>query len=169
MPNDRPFTLEPVSKSQMPLLAELARSIWEEWFTPLLGKAQVAYMVDKFQSLPAMTHQVEKEGYEYYFLTDGGEVCGYMGIHPDPKDGLFLSKLYLRKSARGQGFARKAFEALCERAKRDGLPRIHLTVNKHNLQAIRVYEHLGLVRYGDTVTDIGSGFVMDDYLYEYKF
>ena len=45
MPNDRPFTLEPVSKSQMPLLAELARSIWEEWFTPLLGKAQVAYLV----------------------------------------------------------------------------------------------------------------------------
>ena len=88
-------------------------------------------------------------------------------MQADPDGGLFLSKLYLIRHARGRGLARKAIEALVELARAEGLSRIHLTVNKHNLQAIQVYEHLGFARTGAVVTDIGGGFAMDDYLYAY--
>lgn len=164
---ERSFALLPVAHSDLPLLAQLAKPIWEEYFTPIIGAAQVAYMVEHFQSLPALTHQVEKEGYRYFFITDGGEVAGYTGVQADPDGGLFLSKLYLIRHARGRGLARKAIEALVELARAEGLSRIHLTVNKHNIQAIQVYEHLGFVRTGAVVTDIGGGFAMDDYLYAY--
>ena len=43
---------------------------------------------------------------------------------------------------------------------------IYLTVNKQNLISISVYEKLGFLRARDLVTDIGSGFVMDDYVME---
>lgn len=168
MPGERTFALLPVERASLPLLAQFARPIWEEWFTPLLGAAQVAYMLDRFQSPRALARQVEREGYRYFFITDGGEAAGYTGVCPDPGGGLFLSKLYLTRSARGRGLARKAFAALCACAREQGLPYIRLTVNRHNTQAIAVYAHLGFQRTGAAVTDIGGGFVMDDYLYEYR-
>ena len=45
---------------------------------------------------------------------------------------------------------------------------LHLNVNKHNATAIRAYERNGFVKARESVTDIGSGFVMDDYVMEIK-
>ena len=86
--------------------AKTAEEVWREYYTPLLGDAQVSYMVENFQSAKAITKQIE-EGYTYYLLKDGTEVVGYVGICPKDEY-LFLSKLYVRKEARGKGFASKA-------------------------------------------------------------
>lgn len=66
---------------QVQQIASLAEVIWNEHFTPIIGKEQVDYMVEKFQSYPALNEQIA-EGYEYYQLFDNGEFCGYTGIHP---------------------------------------------------------------------------------------
>ena len=44
-----------------------------------------------------------------------------------------------------------------------GLSNIYLTVNKDNINAIRTYEKLGFKNIDSLVTDIGNGFVMDDF------
>jgi hypothetical protein len=44
--------------------------------------------------------------------------------------------------------------------------RLRLRVNKRNAAAIRSYLRSGFVFQEDVVTDIGSGFVMDDYVME---
>jgi hypothetical protein len=41
-----------------------------------------------------------------------------------------------------------------------------LRVNKHNRVAIAAYERMGFANRGSIVSDIGSGFSMDDYLME---
>ena len=38
--------------------AALAREIWTEYYTPILGKDQVAYMLDNFQSAEAIKKTV---------------------------------------------------------------------------------------------------------------
>ncbi|MBR4117604.1 MAG: GNAT family N-acetyltransferase [Methanocorpusculum sp.] len=144
--------------------AKTAEEVWREYYTPLLGDAQVSYMVENFQSAKAITKQIE-EGYTYYLLKDGTEVVGYVGICPKDEY-LFLSKLYVRKEARGKGFASKALALVKEAAKDMGLYRIQLTVNKGNSGSISVYEHWGFVTVDSVVTDIGCGFVMDDYVME---
>ena len=58
----------PVKEEEIPVLAKLAAEIWREHYTPLLGPAQVAYMVDKFQSEAAIRRQLEQEHYRYYFF-----------------------------------------------------------------------------------------------------
>ena len=58
--------------SQVQAIADLAAVIWAEHFTPIIGEKQVAYMVDKFQSYPALTQQIQ-DGYEYYQFFDDGE------------------------------------------------------------------------------------------------
>ena len=44
--------------------------------------------------------------------------------------------------------------------------RVWLTVNKHNTDSIQFYLRQGFVVVEDIVTDIGNGYVMDDYLME---
>ncbi|MDB6006010.1 MAG: Ribosomal protein acetylase RimI, partial [Prosthecobacter sp.] len=39
-----------------------------------------------------------------------------------------------------------------------------LFVNKHNISAIRAYQRAGFAFEKDVITEIGGGFVMDDYV-----
>ncbi len=154
------------SDSQVYEIASLAEEIWHEHFTPIIGEAQVNYMVEKFQSYPALKSQIEQDGYEYYQLFSSHTFAGYMGIHP--KDGaLFLSKLYIKKDCRGQHLATEALNFLIELCKNRGLKKIWLTCNKHNDNTLAVYDHLGFVITDEQVADIGNGFVMDDYILTY--
>ena len=61
-------------------LAELANEIWHEYFVQLLSPEQIDYMVDKFQSLPALERAIHEEGYLYFLLYEEGNLLGYCGI-----------------------------------------------------------------------------------------
>ncbi|KPK43839.1 MAG: GNAT family acetyltransferase [Phycisphaerae bacterium SG8_4] len=159
------MNIERVStEAQIETVAALAHEIWNQHFIPIIGKAQVDYMLEKFQSKKAISEQIEN-GYSYYLLKAGDEYVGYTGVCPK-EDGLFLSKLYIRASQRGKGLGREAIEFLGELAGRKGLSKITLTVNKNNTDSIKAYEKLGFANLGVFVQDIGSGFVMDDYKME---
>ena len=144
--------------------AKTAEEVWTEYYTPLLGEAQVSYMVKNFQSEQAITEQIAS-GYTYFLLESAGDIVGYVGIQPQ-EEYLFLSKLYVKQAFRGKGFASKALSQVKEVAKECGLSRIRLTVNKGNANSIAVYENWGFRTVDSVVTDIGEGFVMDDYVME---
>jgi GNAT superfamily N-acetyltransferase len=150
---------------QLDVVAGLAHEIWYEYYVPLIGRAQVDYMVSKFQSSGAMAGQM-REGYEYYLAQRDGRPIGYCAVQPQPAESsLFLSKLYLLRDARGAGTGRVCMEFIEQLARRRGLNLLWLTVNKGN-PAVKAYERLGFRIAADLVMDIGGGFVMDDYRME---
>lgn len=156
------MNIEEVStEAQIETVARLAREIWNQHFIPIIGEAQVDYMVEKFQSTRAISEQIAN-GYSYYLLEVDGDYVGYTGICPK-EDELFLSKLYIRASQRGKGLGRQAIEFLEGLAGKKGLSKITLTVNKNNTDSIKAYEKFGFRNLGVFVQDIGNGFVMDDY------
>ncbi|MBQ3584321.1 MAG: GNAT family N-acetyltransferase [Lachnospiraceae bacterium] len=159
-----------MSEEQITALAFMADTVWHEWFQTLLSPEQIDYMVDKFQSIPALRKQIVKEGYEYFFLNVNGTNVGYIGIHiePDTKK-LFLSKIYILKPFRGKRYASEAFEFLEGMCQGYQLKSIYLTVNKYNENSIQVYTKRGFQNIKSQVTDIGNGFVMDDYVMEKTF
>ena len=150
---------------QIKQLAELASKIWHEYFTSLLTAKQIDYMVDKFQSEHAMKDQMQNQNYEYYFLDVDGQIVGYTGIKPED-DKLFLSKLYIQKEYRKHGYSHLMFDFIIDLCKNRKLKSIYLTVNKYNDGSIAVYNKKGFKNIRSQVTDIGSGFVMDDYVFE---
>jgi len=155
-----------ITDSEIHDIAVLAEEIWHEHFTDIIGEEQVNYMVDKFQSYPALKEQIQN-GYEYYQIHSGSTMAGYTGVHED--DGaLFLSKLYIKKDCRGQHLASEAFRYLISLCRERGLSRIWLTCNKHNANTLAVYSHLGFSITDEQVADIGNGFVMDDYILTYE-
>lgn len=153
------------TESDIRLTAALAKATWTEHYAALLSSEQIVYMLEKFQSEEAIKDQLTN-GYSYYLIREpNGKAVGYYAVQPK-KEFLFLSKIYLHASARGKGFASAVVRRIKETAKELGLPAVRLTVNKGNVSSIAVYEHLGFVKIEDMVTDIGNGFVMDDYLME---
>jgi len=146
-------------------VAEMADVVWHEYFPCILTESQIDYMVDRFQSERAMREQVSEKGYRYAFIVDGDRRVGYTGI--STSDGkLFISKLYLLKENRGKGYGSAALDMLFDLGREEGLSVAYLTVNKHNDIAIRTYGSKGFRTIQSIVTDIGEGFVMDDYVME---
>jgi ribosomal protein S18 acetylase RimI-like enzyme len=146
-------------------VACLAKCIWEEYYTPILGAAQVEYMLSHFQSADIIAQDIANCGYTYYMALLRGKLSGYCAVQPQKTEStLFLSKLYVAKEARGKGVATHFLELLEHRCKEEGLKTISLTVNKYNTGAIAAYQKLGFEMFDSIVTDIGGGFVMDDYV-----
>ena len=148
-------------------LAALASDIWHEYWPCLLSEEQINYMVEIFQSKNAIKKQLEAENYSYYFLIKDNIKCGYFGISRK-RDYLFLSKLYIKKEYRHQGLGKIAFEKIIEIAQTLGYSSIKLTVNKNNKNTIDAYLKYRFAIIDKAVTDIGNGFVMDDYIMEYR-
>jgi ribosomal protein S18 acetylase RimI-like enzyme len=150
---------------QLAVVARLAREIWYEYYVALIGRAQVDYMVAKFQSVDAMAQQM-REGYEYFLLQRSGENAGYCAVQAKTDErSLFISKLYLLRRQRGTGTGRLCMEFIEQLARRRGLELMWLTVNKGN-PAVNAYKRMGFRIAADLVIDIGGGFVMDDYRME---
>ena len=146
-------------------LSALATEIVKEHFDSLIGAAQNDYMIRRFQSVPAITEQLE-HGYQYYFVSDiAGNKVGFLAFYPRGNE-LYLSKFYLQKAQRGKGIAKDMLQFVIQRAQEVGLSSIVLNVNKNN-SAVLAYEKLGFIKIIEEKNDIGNGYVMDDFVYRY--
>ena len=145
------------------LIADLARDIWTEHYTPIIGPEQVEYMLSKFQNPQQILQDVTEQGYTCLWLEFEGKPAAYMTWRFGPdEDACFLSKLYVRKSCRGRGLARILMDHLVQCCLAAQKRRIWLTVNKNNTQSIEAYKKMMFYKTRSLVTDIGGGFVMDD-------
>lgn len=161
------ITLEKVeAQGQIDTLCALAEKIWHMTYDPLLPEGQVEYMLDKFQSDHAVKEQMARQGYRYYLMMCDGMAAGFVGFSPryEGRDEMFLSKVYLLPGYRGRGAVKAAFALVEEQARQEGLPAIRLTVNKGNTHAVEVYQHYGFVVADKVQSDIGGGYVMDDFI-----
>lgn len=154
-----------VTVDEFAAIARIAAEIWYEYYVPIIGRAQVDYMVPRFQSSAAMLEQA-RGGHEYFSMQQDGALVGYLALQPQPEAGrLFISKLYLHRDARGRGTGRAAMEFIEGIARQRGLGLLWLTVNKEN-PSVQAYQRMGFEIAAAVVMDIGGGFVMDDFRME---
>ncbi len=148
-------------------VSNIAHNVWREHYSGIIYGEQIEYMLDKFQS-PAAIEKAIAEGYEYYLMRRIGVNVGYIGLKPnDPPRKLFLSKIYVLSEYRGKGLAYDAVLQLKEMCAQKRFDTIWLTVNKEN-PSIKRYEKMGFCITESITTDIGGGFVMDDFIMEMK-
>lgn len=154
--------LNVTNREEIELVSHLAREIWTEHYTPIIGTEQVQYMLENFQSVEAIEESIG-QGMLYNIIFIESDPVGYYAVKPnEPIDKLFLSKIYVLASARGKGIASQAVKNIIETARINQLGYIWLTVNKNNKGSIAAYHKMGFRKTGSIVTPIGSGFVMDD-------
>lgn len=147
-------------------LSKLAAGIVKKYFDPIIGPDQNDYMIEKFLSTDSIIGQLE-EGYWYYFVqAEQGEDIGFLAFYPK-EESMYLSKFYLKEEARGKGLSRKMLKFVVKAARKEGLTEIRLNVNKNN-SAVKAYKSLGFEKVAERKKDIGNGFYMDDFVFEYR-
>ena len=152
---------------EMKELSAFATEIVKEHYDPLLGSVQNDYMLQMFQSVEAIKKQIQ-HGYRYYLGINQGKKVSFIAFYPNG-DRMYLSKFYVHKNARGNGYASKMLSFIKEHTKKEGLKAIYLNVNKYNDTSIAIYKHLGFQQIAAEKNDIGNGYFMDDYVMEYRF
>jgi len=154
--------IEATNEKQLSQLAALAHAIWNDYYPAMIGQQQVDYMLEKFQTLNAIQEQIN-QGYIYYLVSNNHQNnLGYFSVQI--KDhALFLSKFYLAAGSRGRGLGKETMRFIEQLARENKCTNIWLTVNKNNLNSIKIYQKIGFTITGSCETTIGQGFVMDDY------
>lgn len=151
---------------QLNVVIDLTKKIWPVAYGEILSKEQLDYMIDKFYNEPALRELIQK-GHVFYLAQDENE--NYVGfasyeINSEPNK-TKIHKIYVLPETQGTGLGRQFFELVKEKAIENHQSAIFLNVNKYN-NAIHFYTKLGFTKVKDEVIDIGSGYVMDDYVME---
>lgn len=143
-------------------VAKLADEIYHEHYVGIISKEQIDYMVERYQSVDAITQQIHKEGIDYFILNNDEAAIGYFAIKMET-DRLFISKFYILKEYRKKGYAKQAYQFLKGLSEAMDLKHIYLFTHKKNEDSIAVYEKFGMKKVDSVVNDFGDGYVMDDY------
>lgn len=158
-----PITYRKAERKDAKRIADLAESIWTEYYSELIGPQQVRYMLENFQSENVIRWQIEKQGYVYFLAEENGVPIAYSAFLWETDGSLFLSKIYIEKSHRRKGYAKAMLDFALSAFETPQNLSLWLTVNKRNEASIAAYQKLGFIIVDSLETDIGNGFVMDDY------
>lgn len=152
-------------KLDIPLISQLAASIWRDCYPGIITNAQIEYMLARMYSLETLQDEMHAQQIHYELLFAETDAVGFASYGPAKQTGVFkLHKLYLRLDWRGRGLGSMLLQ-YCEReALKLGARKLVLNVNKRNLKAIRAYGRNGFRIEDSVVADIGGGFVMDDFV-----
>ena len=162
VPGAAGIELVPAGDSDLGLIAELAERIWWQVYPPIIGAAQVHYMLGRGYALPALRDALQ-EGTRFALMRLGGCPLGFSAWRPLDGEG-FIDKLYLLPALHGRGLGQWLIEATCRQIAVAGHDAAWLRVNRHNRAAIRAYRRAGFTIDASDCLSIGGGFVMDDYI-----
>ncbi|WKS96028.1 GNAT family N-acetyltransferase [Riemerella columbina] len=162
--------LKKVDHQDIALIQTLAEQSWRIHYAKILSKAQIDYMLGKMYATDELLKHFENPNYHYYLIQNQeNQSLGFMGFEVDYQpQTTMLHRLYLLEEATGKKLGQLAIDFLKSEAQQQHNQRIILYVNKEN-SARYFYEKQGFSIYDEGIFDIGNGFVMDDFLMEYRF
>ncbi len=148
-------------------IGSLAEQIWSEHYPGIISWAQIHYMLERTYT-PQLVASEIASGVRWLCAADDSGSCAFAAYAAQADGRVRLDKLYVLRSHRGQGIARRLLDELIEWCAgadvEKPVQRIYLTVNQHNSGSIEAYRRMGFSVEGSQVADIGHGFVMDDYV-----
>jgi GNAT superfamily N-acetyltransferase len=152
-------------EKHLPAIFELAGVIWRACYPGIISDEQIDYMLARMYALDVLRDEIRSQGIRYDCLLVDGEPAGFASYGPTSEPGVMkLHKLYLLPEMHGFGLGSRLLQRV-EREVRGGAGRrLILSVNKRNAKAIAAYQRNDFVIAESVVTDIGGGFVMDDYV-----
>lgn len=155
----------PATAEHLAAIAELAGVIWRAYYPGIISREQIDYMLARMYSPDTLRAEMDSQRIRYDRLLVDGRLVGFASYGPTAEAGVMkLHKLYLLPETHGRGLGSLLLQH-CEReAGKLGARRLILAVNKRNAKAIAAYQRNGFGVADSVVTDIGGGFVMDDYI-----
>ena len=167
--------LRPATPDDWPAIREIAYRTWPVTFGDILTPEQIDYMLARMYTEEALRDQTERQGHRYLIgfaegdtpaLPEAAGAVGYVSYQLDYLPHVVkIHKLYVLPEAHGRGLGREFVSAVAKLGGEARQRRLRLDVNRHN-PAVGFYERMGFTKVDEVVTEIGRGYVMDDFVYE---
>lgn len=154
----------PATPAHIPLIRKIAFETWPSAFSTILSPDQIDYMLGMMYSPEVLLQEISDRNIQYFMI---GESAGFTALEMNYLPDLLyakIHKIYLSPPSQKGGKGKQTIRYLSDLARVAGQDALILNVNKHN-PAIRFYERTGFHKWKSEVIDIGSGFVMDDYIF----
>ncbi len=157
--------LTPLQRADFAAIAALARRIWLEHYITIISKEQIEYMLAGRFTPEKLSQYLDTDDRWFDVLRVDGEIAGYCShaVLPDAA-GMKLEQLYLLPALHGFGFGKRMMVHIEAHTRALGRDTLVLQVNKQNTKAASVYLRAGFEVREECVIDIGSGYVMDDFI-----
>ena len=152
--------IKAADKTNVPLLQQLAYTIWSVAYKDILSKEQLAYMLDKMHSIQALTKLID-DGHQFIIPYEDGVAKGYAcyKIYPDKAR---IKKLYVLPDQHKKGIGKLLLNYIIEKSKQE-VNIIELNVNRQN-NAVDFYKKVGFEILKEVNIPIGEGYFMNDYV-----
>jgi ribosomal protein S18 acetylase RimI-like enzyme len=161
------FAIAPLRPDEVESLCVLARTVWRDHYPPIIGIAQTEYMLAQRYDPEVIRDELDRDDLWWDIVRDEGAMAGFASsLVLETGCTLKLDKLYVDPARQRMGYGGALLRRVVERASQLGFSRVVLAVNKRNASAIGAYHKYGFKIAESVVTDIGGGFVMDDYILE---
>jgi len=160
-----PIRVRAAEPGDVQALGALARAIWHAHYPGIITVAQIEYMLEQRYRPEVVRSELQRDDAWWELATSGEVAVGFSSCLLTGAPGeMKLDKLYVDPQRQGSGVGARLLQSVLARARGLDCRRLILAVNKRNTTAIAAYRHWGFRVERALVTDIGSGFVMDDYL-----
>ena len=160
------MSIRQATDQDIPAIRAIALQAWPKAYYPeILGAEQLAYMLHLLYDERVLAEAMGVKNQRFFLLEEHGAATGFASCTPHYARSTVthLNKLYVLPEIKGRGVGKRLLEHVLDFAEGQGDRVIELNVNKRN-KAIGFYEHMGFRILREEVIDIGSGYVMDDYV-----
>lgn len=161
------MTVQFATKQDLPIIASLAHAIWPDAYKTILSKEQLAYMLDKFYSLPSLAKQLNELHHNFIIGYLNESPVGFASYSCSSPNQYKLHKLYIKTSQQEKGIGKSLLTFIFSKIKTSEPITLQLNVNRHN-RAIEFYKKIGFNIVAEEDIDIGNGYFMNDYVMEIR-
>ena len=152
--------IKTADKTDVPLIQQLAYSIWTVVYKDILSKAKIEYMLSTMHSIPALTKLMDDD-HQFIIPYEDGIAKGYAcyKIHPGK---VRIEKLYVLPDQHKKGIGNLMVEHIINKVK-GIVDTVELNVYREN-KAVGFYKRMGFEIVKEVDIPIGEGYFMNDYV-----
>lgn len=163
--NDMILSILSLTMSDTHALSTLAERIWHHHYDGIISLEQIDYMLAQRYHPLLIQQQILNQDIWWRKLVLDEMMIGFSCcIRTGKPDELKIDKLYIHCDHQRKGYGMLLVADAVETMRENNLQSLVLTVNKRNHTAISAYQRYGFEITGDSIVDIGGGFIMNDYL-----
>ena len=156
------FSFKRADVSEISDIQHIAHETWPSAYEVLLGKEQVAYMLDLIYSEEALKKQFN-EGHFFYFVYQDDELAGFASFGKFDATSWKLYKIYVLPQMQGSGVGKAHLDFVIRKVTWEGASRLLLNVNRSN-KARFFYEKKNFSIIEEVDINIGNSYFMNDYV-----
>lgn len=159
------ITFRTATPADIPLLRNLAYTIWPQVFLTIITREQLEIMLAKMYDPATIRAEMEK-GVVWKVVEEHSIPVGYLSYSRVSPTECKLHKVYVLPEKHGQGIGKQCLAEAERFAREQGARTLFLNVNRSNAKALRAYRAYGFREAQSIDWEFSPGFILNDYRME---